>query len=331
MRYLVTGGAGFIGSHLCRELLRRGDQVVAVDDLSTGVLGNIEPLSGDRRFRFVRGDCADRPLMEGWVADCDAIVHLAASVGVKRVIESPLRTIETNVQGTATVLALASARARPVLLTSSSEVYGKSAAVPFREDADLVLGPPVQGRWSYACSKALDEFLALAYWKEKGLPAVVVRLFNTVGPRQTGRYGMALPSFVSQGLAGEDITVYGDGSQSRCFTHVADVVDALLLLLASERHFGEVYNVGSAEEVTIRELAAAVRSATGERSRVVFVPYAAAYAPGFEEVPRRVPDLGKIAAATGWRAIRRLPQILSDVVADARRAPIATAPADPRG
>jgi len=319
MRYLITGGAGFIGSHLCRELLRRGEQVVAVDDLSTGVLGNVETLSGDPRFRFVRGDCANRLLMEEWVADCDAIIHLAAAVGVKRVIESPLRTIETNVHGTETVLALASARGRPVLLTSSSEVYGKSSAVPFREDADLVLGPPTQARWSYACSKALDEFLALAYWREKGLPAIVVRLFNTVGPRQTGRYGMALPSFVAQGLAGEDITVYGDGSQSRCFTHVADVVDALLLLLASERHFGEVYNVGSAEEVTIRELATAVRSATGERSRVVFVPYEAAYAPGFEEVPRRVPDLGKIAAATGWRATRRLPQILSDVIAGARR------------
>lgn len=315
MRYLVTGGSGFIGSHLAEELLHRGHDVAIIDDLSTGRLANVEHLKGNHRFRCVVGSCADVAVMTDLVDDCDAIFHLAAAVGVKLIVDSPIKTIETNVGLTETVLALASARSRPVLIASSSEVYGKGDRVPFREDANLVLGPPDKGRWSYACAKALSEFLALGYWKERNLPVVIARLFNTVGPRQVGQYGMVVPRFVSQGLAGQDITVYGDGQQSRCFTHVRDVVRALVALLETDRHAGQVYNVGATREISIEGLAGRVRELTGGRSRLVFVPYGEAYEPGFEDVSRRVPDASKLARATGWEATIGLDAILTDVIA----------------
>jgi UDP-glucose 4-epimerase len=321
VRYLVTGGAGFIGSHLCEGLLERGDDVVAVDDLSTGGLENVAHLESDR-FRCVVASCGDTEVMRELVQRCDRIFHLAAAVGVKLVVKSPVRTIEANVHLTEVVLRLAHERSRPILLTSSSEVYGKSEQLPFREDADLVLGPPHKGRWSYACSKALDEFLALAYWKEKRLPAVVARLFNTVGPRQTERYGMVIPTFVRQALAGLPITVFGDGRQSRCFTHVADVVRALIALLDAPAAHGQVYNVGSPAELTIGELARRICDVCQSPSSIVNIPYDIAYEDGFEDMSRRVPDIEKIRAAVGWFPRLEVPQILEDVVSYARRGPL---------
>jgi UDP-glucose 4-epimerase len=318
MRVLITGGAGFIGSHLSDALLARGDEVFVLDDLSTGSRENVRHLEAQPRFHCTIDSVHNEAVVAGLVERCDAVVHLAAAVGVKLIVESPVRTIETNVHGTEVVLAQAERLKRKVLVASTSEVYGLSTQVPFREDGNLVLGATTKGRWSYACSKAIDEFLALAYWREKRLPTVVVRLFNTVGPRQTGRYGMVIPTFVRQALADQPITVYGSGDQTRCFTHVADVVGALIALMDHPGAIGEVYNIGSTEEVTIAELASLVRTLTGSRSEIVLVPYESAYEVGFEDMPRRVPDISKVSAAIGYRPTRSLRQILESVIASFR-------------
>ena len=315
MRILITGGAGFIGSHLVEALLSRGDEVFVLDDLSTGSLENLRRSRMNPRFQVTVGSVHHEDVVAGLIEECDAVFHLAAAVGVKLIVESPVRTIETNVHGTEVVLAQAAKRKRKVLVASTSEVYGLSGQIPFREDGNLVLGATTKGRWSYACSKAIDEFLALAYWREKRLPTVVVRLFNTVGPRQTGRYGMVIPTFVRQALADEPITVYGNGTQTRCFSHVEDVVNALIGLMDHPGAVGEVYNIGSTEEVTMSALAELVRTLTGSRSEVVYIPYEAAYEVGFEDMPRRVPDISKVAAAIGYRPTRSLREILESVIA----------------
>jgi UDP-glucose 4-epimerase len=315
MRFLITGGAGFIGSHLAEDLLARGHRVHILDDLSTGSIDNVRHLKTDPRFGYTIETCASTSVVAELVDEADAVYHLAAAVGVELIVESPVRTIETNVHCTEVVLAQASKKRKPVFIASTSEVYGKSAAVPFREDGDLVLGPSTTGRWSYACSKAIDEFLAFAYWKERKLPTIVARLFNTVGPRQTGRYGMVVPKFVGQALAGRPLTVFGDGTQTRCFGHVGDVVQALVdLMLLGGSAYGEVFNVGSQEEISIYALAERVRSLTGSDSEIVTIPYAEAYEEGFEDMPRRVPDIRKVARATGWTPTRSLDEILADVV-----------------
>jgi UDP-glucose 4-epimerase len=314
MRYLITGGAGFIGSHLADELLKRGQEVCVVDDLSTGSIDNIKHLKGKKGFNYVIDSCANVPVMAELVDSCDRIFHLAAAVGVKLIVESPVRTIETNVHLTEVMLTLANKKKRPILVASTSEVYGKSDQFPFREDGDLVLGATNKGRWSYACSKAIDEFLAIAYWKERKLPTVVVRLFNTVGPRQTGQYGMVIPNFVRQALAGVPITVYGDGQQSRCFTHVADVVRGLIGLIDSERCYGQVFNIGNASEITIGNLARQVKEMCLWKSEIQFIPYEEAYEQGFEDMRRRVPDIAKIDGAIGWKPTIPLHQVLKDVI-----------------
>ncbi len=314
MRYLITGGAGFIGSHLAEELLRRGHEVFAVDDLSTGSINNIRHLKTHDRFHYVIDTCANHQLMAELVDGADVVYHLAAAVGVKLIVESPVRTIETNIQLTEIVLNLCNKKKRPAFVASTSEVYGKSNDLPFREDGDLVMGATTKGRWSYACSKAIDEFLAIAYFKEKKLPTVVARLFNTVGPRQTGQYGMVVPNFVKQALAGKPITVYGDGKQSRCFTHVSDVVRALIALMDHEPAYGQVYNIGNNNEISIGDLAKQVREMCNSKSEIVYIPYEKAYEQGFEDMPRRVPDLSKIAGAVAWKPSIALPQILGDVI-----------------
>jgi UDP-glucose 4-epimerase len=319
MRYLITGGAGFIGSHLSEELLRRGHEVSVVDDLSTGSINNIRHLKTHDRFHYVVDTCANTQLMAELVDGCDVIYHLAAAVGVKLIVESPVRTIETNIRLTEIVLNLANKKKRPIFVASTSEVYGKSMDLPFREDGDLVMGATNKGRWSYACSKAIDEFLAVAYWKERKLPTVVARLFNTVGPRQTGQYGMVVPNFVKQALAGHPITVYGDGKQSRCFTHVADVVRALIGIMETESSYGQVFNIGNNNEISIGDLAKQVREMCNSKSEIVYVPYEKAYEEGFEDMPRRVPDLSKIQAAIGWKPTIALHQILTDVIDFYRR------------
>lgn len=319
MKYLITGGAGFIGSHLAEELLRRGNEVFVVDDLSTGSIENIRHLKTHDRFHYVVDSCANVQLMAELVDTCDRIYHLAAAVGVKLIVESPVRTIETNVHLTEVMLKLASKKKRPILVASTSEVYGKSEQLPFREDGDLVLGATNKGRWSYACSKAIDEFLAIAYWKEKKLPTVIVRLFNTVGPRQTGQYGMVIPNFVRQALAGQPITVFGDGKQSRCFTHVSDVVRALIALHESEKSYGQVYNIGSGNEIAIDALAKQVREMCKSSSEISYIPYAKAYEEGFEDMPRRIPDVAKIRQLCGWEPTIPLTTILNDVIEYCRR------------
>lgn len=314
MRVLITGGAGFIGSHLAERCLERDDTVSVVDDLSTGSIENIQHLKGHRRFQYVIGSITNELLMAELVDSADVIYHLAAAVGVRLIIESPVRALELNVRGTEIVLAMAAKKGKKVLLTSTSEVYGKRDTVPFRETDDLVLGSSDMGRWSYACSKALDEFLALAYYREKRLPVVVVRLFNTVGPRQTGRYGMVLPTLVEQALTGADLTVFGAGQQRRCFCHVRDAVGALIGLAEHPGAVGQIFNVGSDEEVSILELAERIKAATGSRSRVVCVPYEVAYAQGFEDMQRRVPDLSKVRDLIGWRPTIHLDGIIASVV-----------------
>lgn len=316
MHYLITGGAGFVGSHLSERLLDAGHQVTIIDDLSTGSIRNISHLRDRDGFRYVIADMLDRPLLAELVDDADAIYHLAAAVGVKLIVESPVRTMETNIRCTELVLELAAKKQKKVLVASTSEVYGKSTDLPFREDGDLVMGATTRGRWSYACSKAADEFLAIAYWREKKLPTVVVRLFNTVGPRQTGQYGMVIPRFVGQALAGEDITVYGDGSQQRCFGHVKDVVVALEKLMETDRAVGEVFNVGSQEETSIMELAVRVRERAGSASKIIHVPFEEAYDDDFEDMPRRIPSIEKIGQTIGWVPTRDLDTILDDVIAE---------------
>jgi UDP-glucose 4-epimerase len=314
MKVLITGGAGFIGSHLAEALLERGDEVYVLDDLSTGSIDNIEHLKGAKGFRYTIDTVMNEPSTAEQVDRVDVVVHLAAAVGVRLIVESPVHTIETNVHGTETVLKLANKKKKRVLLASTSEVYGKSVEFPFREDADLVMGPTTKGRWSYACSKAIDEFLALAYYKEKKLPVTVVRLFNTVGPRQTGRYGMVIPNFVRQALAGSPITVHGDGTQRRCFTDVTDVVRALLGLIDHEGAVGEVFNVGSQQEISILDLAKKVKAATKSGSEIVFIPYEKAYEEGFEDMPRRIPDTSKIEKLIGFRPTVSLDAILERVI-----------------
>ncbi len=318
MRYLVTGGAGFIGSHLCEHLVAAGDEVLVLDDLSTGRYENIADLDGDPKFRFMVGSVNDSDIVVECIRQCDAVFHLASAVGVRLIIEQPVRTIETIVGGTEVILRACARYRKPVLITSTSEVYGKSEKVPFGEDDDRVLGSTTRRRWSYACAKALDEFLALAHWYEYRLPVVIVRLFNTVGPRQTGQYGMVVPRFVQQGLRGEPITVYGDGNQTRCFAHVRDVVAALPKLLSFPGALGEIFNLGSSEEVTILDLAQKVKAMTGRGSEIVFVPYEQAYVAGFEDMRRRVPDLTKAAKAIGYQPNNGLDDILKDVIEDLR-------------
>ena len=314
MHALITGGAGFIGSHLSEELLRRGDQVTIIDDLSTGSVENMEHIKGKPGFTYVFDTIHNHQVMAELVDEADVVYHLAAAVGVRLIIESPVRTIETNIKGTELVLELAAKKGKKVLITSTSEVYGKATSLPFSEDGDIIFGPTSKSRWSYACSKAIDEFLALAYWKEKRVPAVIARLFNTVGPRQTGRYGMVVPNLVRAALQGEPLTVFGDGRQSRCFTWVGDAVRALIDLSLHPGAVGEVFNVGSNHEITIADLAALVKQLTGSKSPVVYIPYTQAYGEGFEDMARRVPDLKKIRALIGYEASMSLPRILAEVV-----------------
>ena len=314
LRYLITGGAGFIGSHLAEELLARDNKVHVLDDLSTGSIENIRQLKGHPGFGYTIGSAMSAPLVAELVDEAHVVYHLAAAVGVELIVESPVRTIETNVHATEVVLSQANKKKKPVFIASTSEVYGKSSAIPFSENGDLLLGPTHRGRWSYACSKAIDEYLGLAYFREKRLPVSIARLFNTVGPRQTGRYGMVIPKLVGQALRGQPLTVFGDGKQMRCFCHVADVVTALADLMGSERAFGRVFNIGSTDEVTIRALADRIRAATGYASEIQFVPYEEAYGEGFEDMRRRVPDIERIRAAIGWRPERTLEDILRDVI-----------------
>lgn len=318
MNVFITGGAGFIGSHLAQRLLDRGDRVAVLDDLSTGRMENIDHLIGRESFEYRVGSATDVPLVGEMVDRCDVTVHLAAAVGVKLIIEQPVRTIETNVRATEVVLNAAAKKGKLVVLASTSEVYGKGATIPFQEDGDLLLGPTVNSRWAYACSKALDEWLALAYHRERGVPVIIIRFFNTVGPRQTGRYGMVLPSFAAQAVADEPITVYGTGEQSRCFMHVEEAIEAMLRLIATPASVGQVVNIGSDREVTIRTLAEMVKEAAGSRSSIVMVPYAEAYASGFEDLQRRVPDISKLEMLTGFRPTRSLERIVVDVVNDQR-------------
>jgi UDP-glucose 4-epimerase len=314
LKVLITGGAGFIGSHLADAYLERGDEVYVIDDLSTGSIENIQHLKTNPRFHYTIDSVHNQPVAAELVDACDVIFHLAAAVGVKLIVESPVRTIETNVRGTEVMLNLANKKKKKMLVASTSEVYGLSTEVPFREDGNLVMGATTKGRWSYACSKAIDEFLALAYWREKKLPTVVVRLFNTVGPRQTGQYGMVIPTFVKQALAGRPITVYGDGTQSRCFGYVGDVVGALIRLMDKPEAVGQVFNIGSNEEVTIRELAELVKALTNSSSEIIYVPYDEAYEEGFEDMPRRVPDISKAQALVDFRPQMSLDGILRSVI-----------------
>lgn len=315
MHVLITGGAGFVGSHLSDLLLDRGHTVHALDDLSTGSIDNIAHLRSRDGYELTIESARNQDVVGELVAKADLVYHLAAAVGVELIVESPVRTIETNVHCTEIVLQEAAKRQTPVLVASTSEVYGKSTAFPFSEDGDIVMGATTKGRWAYACSKAIDEFLALAYWNERKLPTVVVRLFNTVGPRQTGQYGMVVPKFVRAALADRDLQVFGDGEQSRCFGHVGDVVRALADLMESGEHYGEVFNVGNTEEITIRGLAERVIAATGASSQIQAVPYEIAYGAGFEDMQRRVPDTTKIQAALGWEPEHSLDDILRDVIA----------------
>lgn len=318
MNVFITGGAGFIGSHLAERLLDRGDRVSILDDLSTGAMDNIAHLIGRKGFTHRIGSALDAPLVSEMVDGADVTVHLAAAVGVMLIVDRPVHTIETNVRATEVVLNATAKKKKLTVIASTSEVYGKSTRVPFREDHDLQLGPTSHSRWAYACSKALDEWLALAYAREKHVPVIIIRFFNTVGPRQTGQYGMVVPSFARQALRGEQIRVYGTGDQSRCFGHVRDAVEGLLRLIATPSAVNEVFNIGSTEEVTIKRLAEMVRDAAGSSSEIVHIPYSEAYAAGFEDMMRRVPDVSKLERVTGFRPITPLSQIVADVVADQR-------------
>jgi len=312
-RILITGGAGFIGSHLTEALLAAGKQVSVLDDLSTGRFENIAHLVGRPGFSFAVDSITNHMVLDRLASECQVIVHLAAAVGVQLIVEHPVHTIETNIMGTEAVLQAASRYKAKVLIASTSEVYGKGIRVPFREEDDVVLGPTNKSRWSYAASKMVDEFLALAYHQSRGLPVVIARLFNTVGPRQTGRYGMVIPRFVNQALAGDPITVFGDGRQSRCFCDVSDTVRALVDLASHPQAIGRAFNVGSTDEVAILDLAERVKGITGSDSAIQLIPYDQAYAPGFEDMRRRVPDISRIHALTGWRPQRILDEILTDV------------------
>lgn len=318
MKVFITGGAGFIGSHLATRILDRGDRVLVLDDLSTGSMSNIEHLVGRDGFEYRIGSALDTPLVTECVDRCDVTVHLAAAVGVRLIVERPVHTIETNIGATETVLTAAAKKGKLVLLASTSEVYGKSTKIPFSELDDLQLGPTSHSRWAYACSKAMDEWLGFAYTRERGVPVIVVRFFNTVGPRQTGRYGMVLPNFAAQAIAGEPITVFGTGTQQRCFGHVNDAVEALLRLLGTPAAVGQVFNIGSDEEVSMLGLAEQVRDAAGSSSEITLIPYSEAYPEGFEDMMRRVPDVSKLERTINFRPRIKLTQIIQDVIADQR-------------
>jgi UDP-glucose 4-epimerase len=319
VRALVTGGAGFIGSHLSDALLAQGHEVLILDNLSTGSIDNIAHLKGRPGFEYFIDTVNNEGLLAELIDRSDVVFHFAAAVGVKLIVEQPVYTIETNVHGTEVVLKHANKKKKLVVLASTSEVYGKSEDVPFREDSDLVLGPTPKHRWAYACSKAIDEFLALAYWKERKLPVIIVRFFNTVGPRQTGQYGMVIPNFVRQALAGEPITVFGDGTQSRAFTHVSDVVAALLKLVAEPKAIGQVINIGNMQEVTMTQLAERIRDLSASKSVIKHIPYDEAYESGFEDMPRRVPDLTRIKGLIGYQPKHDLDDILVQVIDHFRR------------
>ena len=314
-RALITGGAGFIGSHLSEALLERGWTVEIIDDLSTGSIDNIAHLKGHSHFTYVLDSVMNRPVMMELIDRADVVFHLAAAVGVRMVVERPVHTIETNIKATEMVLELAARKHKPVLIASTSEVYGKLDKPKFSEDDDVILGPTSRARWCYAASKIIDEFLARAYFKEKGLPVVVVRLFNTIGPRQTGRYGMVVPRFVRCALAGEPITVYGDGTQRRCFTWVGDVIVAMLTLIEHPKAYGEVFNIGHTKEISIYDLAVLVKHMSNSSSDIVLVPYEQAYEAGFEDMVRRAPNISKIQRLIGYRPVLDLPEILERVVA----------------
>jgi UDP-glucose 4-epimerase len=318
MRFLITGGAGFIGSHLSDLLIEHDHSVHVLDDLSTGGMENICHLKGDPRFQYTIDSADSHAVVAELVDESDIVVHLAAAVGVELVVDSPVRAIETNVHCTEVVLAHANKKKKPVLIASTSEVYGKSQALPFKEDGDMQMGATDKGRWAYACSKAIDEFLAMAYWRERGLPTVVVRLFNTVGPRQTGRYGMVVPRLVGQALTDEPLTVYGDGRQTRCFCHVIDVVQALYGLMTEESAYGNVFNVGATSEISVLDLAQRIIEVTGSGSDISLTSYDEAYGEGFEDMYRRVPDIAKVQALIGWRPSRSLEQVVRDVAAHQR-------------
>jgi len=317
-RYLVTGGAGFIGSHLVEALLARGDEVFVLDTLSTGRLSNLAGARDNERLTFIQGSVLDELAVDEAVRRCDIVVHLAAAVGVKLIVEQPLYSLTTNIKGAIAVLEAAHRYRRKVMVASSSEIYGKNNAGTLDEQADRVLGSLAVARWAYSTSKAVDETFAYAYHRERDLPSIVVRLFNTVGPRQSPAYGMVIPRLVRQALAGDPLTVFGDGTQTRCFCHVADVINALIGLLDEPRAIGEAFNVGSSEEISIEELASRIIASTGSSSAIVHLPYDVAYEVGFEDMARRVPDVSKIQALTGWRAKRQLVDVLADVIAEAR-------------
>jgi UDP-glucose 4-epimerase len=315
MRVLITGGAGFIGSHLTEALLARGDEVLILDDLSTGSMENIRHLKSVPKLHYWIDSVMNKPLLSELVDESDLVVHLAAAVGVRLIVESPVRTIETNVRGTELVLEAARKKKKKVFIASTSEVYGKSSNIPFSEDGDLVLGSTAKGRWSYAASKALDEFLALAYCKEKQLPVIIARFFNTIGPRQTGQYGMVVPNFVQQALEGRPITIFGTGKQSRCFCYVGDTVAALLKLLDSPAAVGQVFNIGSSEEISIENLALLIKTKLNSNSPLCRIPYDQAYEEGFEDMPQRIPSTVKIQRCIGWRPLTSLDTTI-DLIAD---------------
>ena len=314
MNYFITGGAGFIGSHLAEKLLSNGEIVSIIDDLSTGSIENIEHLKSNVNFEYKIDSIMNEHLLAELIDKADVVFHLAAAVGVKLIVESPVRTIETNIQGTELVLKMASKKKKKIIIASTSEVYGKGTCMPFKETGDLVFGPTTKGRWSYACSKAIDEFLGLAYYKEKKVPVTIVRLFNTVGPRQTGMYGMVIPTFVKQALLNHPITVYGDGQQTRCFTYVGDVVDALVKISRNPKAVGEIFNIGNTEEISIKELAELVKSMTKSNSEIVYIPYDKAYEEGFEDMQKRIPDLSKIREFIGYKPTTNLKGILEKVI-----------------
>src|SRR5436305_1197720 len=315
--YLITGGAGFIGSHLGEGIVARGDRVIALDNLSTGRLQNIDGLGGDERFRFVHGSVLDELMVDELVHESDVVVHLAAAVGVQLLLDQPLRCLTTNIRGSEVVIEAAHRYRRKILVASTSEIYGKNSTGPLAEDADRILGSPAVSRWAYSTAKAVDEVLAYTYHRERGLPSVVVRLFNTVGPRQSPAYGMVIPRLVRQAVNEEPMTVFGDGHQTRCFCHVSDVVAALLLLLADPASVGEVFNVGSHGEISMLALASRIRDLAESSSQVQLVPYEAAYGPGFEDMRRRVPDTTKLQALTGWMPTRNLDDILAETIVEA--------------
>jgi len=313
MRYLITGGAGFIGSHLAEKLISVGEEVCVIDDFSTGRMKNIAALTKNKDFNLKRNSIMEEKVLEDCISRCDVIFHLAAAVGVRLIVDRPVETIETNIHGTELVLKHASRHKKKVLLASTSEIYGKNNKVPFREDDDMVLGNTTKSRWSYACSKAIDEFLMLSYYKEKNLQAVILRLFNTAGPRQIGYYGMVIPRFVGQAMEGKPITIYDDGLQSRCFCHVADVVDALIKLAQCEKAVGQVFNVGTDKEITIRQLAERVKKIINDKVEFTFIPYARAYGKGFEDMRRRVPDISKVKKYIDFKVTKDVDDIIRDV------------------